>query len=258
MIDLNELLNVAINASSVAYEISKNYRVDSVIKNSLGKDIKTIADEQINIAIIQVLHTTGIPIISEESENNVLDNLNGISWIIDPLDGTYNFSRGYKCAGISISLLVDGIFKIGVVRDIFNNDCYSCVHNQGSFINNKPIQVSEILELENAVLATGFPSGLNYDSDNLLGLVQNIQNFKKIRTIGSASIMLSNVASGIFDVYYEKDIYLWDVAAGLALVSESGGRYCLRNTDEKFKYEVLASNHKLFDVAKKMLFENNY
>ena len=106
MIDLNKLLNVAINASSIAFEISKKYRINSVIKNSIGKDIKTIADEQINIAIIEILQNTGIPIISEESENNVLDNLNGISWIIDPLDGTYNFSRGYKCAGISISLLV--------------------------------------------------------------------------------------------------------------------------------------------------------
>jgi myo-inositol-1(or 4)-monophosphatase len=125
MIDYQELLNIAVIASSNAFEISKKYIADSCIKNSIGKDIKTLADLDMHEAIVSILELTGIPIISEESEKNDIKNLSGISWIIDPLDGTMNFSRGYKCAGISISLIENGIFKIGVIRDIFNNDCFN-------------------------------------------------------------------------------------------------------------------------------------
>ena len=145
--------------------------------------------------------------------------------------------------------------KLGVVRDIFNNDCYSCIYNHGAYLNNVQIRVSEISQLSNSILATGFPSGSNFSTESLLSIVKNIQIFKKIRTIGSASIMLSNVANGIFDVYYEKDIYLWDVAAGLALVEEAGGVYDLRKTEGGLKYEVLASNKKIFKAAKTVLFD---
>jgi myo-inositol-1(or 4)-monophosphatase len=254
MIDFEKLLNIALIASKEAFEISKIYITDSCIKNSIGKDIKTLADQDMHEAIVSILESTGIPIISEESDKNDIKNLHGISWIIDPLDGTMNFSRGYKCSGISISLIENGIFKIGVIRDIFNNDCFSCLYNQGAFLNNIPIKVSETSDFTNAILATGFPSGSNFDTASLFGILQNIQNFKKIRTIGSASIMLSNVASGIFDVYYEKDIYLWDVAAGLALVKEAGGEYLIRKSGNNFKYEVLASNRHLFQLSQKKLF----
>ena len=101
-------------------------------------------------------------------------------------------------------------------------------------------------------MATGFPSDANYDSENLLNLVNNIQNFKKIRAIGSASLMLAYVAEGVFDVYYEKDIFLWDVASGLSLVKEAGGMIYYKKTTG-FKYEVLASNKLLFNKAKELL-----
>ena len=87
---------------------------------------------------------------------------------------------------------------------------------------------------------------------NLFSFIENVQKFKKIRAIGSASLMLAYVAEGVFDVYYEKDIYIWDVASGLSLVKEAGGMIFFKKTNE-FKYEVLASNKLIFDEAKHLL-----
>ena len=112
--------------------------------------------------------------------------------------------------------------------------------------------LSEVSEIKEAILATGFPSGANYQTKDINVFVRNVQLFKKVRAVGSAALMLSYVSAGIFDVYYENDIYLWDVAAGLALVEGAGGRIYYRQ-NSGMKYEVLASNKNIFDQVKSLL-----
>ena len=82
--------------------------------------------------------------------------------------------------------------------------------------------------LEESCLLTGFPVGRKYSKISLNKFIDKFRLFKKIRMIGSAAMSLCFVASGIFDIYYEEDIYLWDVAAGLSLVKESGGKYIIK------------------------------
>ena len=142
---------------------------------------------------------------------------------------------------------------IGVVGDIYNRVIYSSMSEKGTFKNSEKMYVSEIDEIEKATLATGFPSASNYNTDYLLNFVNQIQSFKKIRAIGSASLMLTNVADGVFDAYFEKDIYLWDVAAGLALVLGSGGKVYFKRREGTFKYEVLATNSFIHLEAKAKL-----
>ena len=246
-IDIDELFQIALNAANDAKNSSIKYIIDSKIISHELKDIKTMADIEMNNIIISHLKLTGIPILSEESEKK---HHNGYIWIVDPLDGTLNFSRGYGCYSISISLWNDDTPLIGIVYDIFNNQVYTSKKSKGTFLGTKSLHVSNTNQLQDAILATGFSSGANYHTDSLYGLVKQVQIFKKVRAIGSASIMLSYVASGVFDVYYEKDIYLWDIAAGLSLVKESGGKFIIRKTDDKFKYEVLASNKLLFNECR--------
>ena len=245
------LEKIAENTSKKAYIIAKKFISDAVVLSNNNKDIKTLADEEINQCIINELKSTNIPIISEEINNQNI-NISNQCWIIDPLDGTLNFSRHFPYSSISIALWDNAMPTLGLVKSIFEDSLYTSYINKGTKKNNHYVKVSQISNISNAVLATGFPSGANYESENLLSFVKNIQKFKKIRAIGSASLMLAYVAEGVFDVYYEKDIFLWDVAAGLSLVKEAGGVIFYKKTIG-FKYEVLASNKLIFNKAKELL-----
>jgi fructose-1,6-bisphosphatase/inositol monophosphatase family enzyme len=245
-------IKVAQKAIQNAMKVSENFLENPVILKNEFKDIKTLVDLKINESIIHDLSKSNIPIISEELNYENFE-LPKKCWIIDPLDGTFNFTRKFPVVGISIALFIDGNPVLGIVQDIFNKSTYLSELGSGANKNDFKINVSNISELKNAILATGFPSGTSYESKELFEFVSLVQKFKKIRAIGCASLMLSYVAEGIFDVYYEKDIYLWDVAAGLSLVKESGGEIFYQCTDGKFKYEVLASNKKIFKESKKLL-----
>ena len=216
------MLSIAEKAAEKALKVSSSFLNDPGILKSDFKDIKTIADQKMNECILKELGSTNIRVLSEEKEFPT-NEIPPQCWIVDPLDGTYNFSRKYPCAGISISLFENGAPVLGVVKDIFNNLTYTSLAKKGAYKNKEKMSVSNTSVINDAILATGFPSGASYDTNDLLDFVRNIQEFKKIRAIGSASMMLSHVADGIFDVYYEKDIYLWDVAAGLSLVKEARG-----------------------------------
>ena len=92
----------------------------------------------------------------------------------------------------------------------------------------KKIFVSTVATTQQSVLATGFPVKREYDSGSLNKFINQVQQFKKIRMIGSAALSLAYVASGVYDAYYEEDIMMWDVAAGVALVKAAGGDYFLK------------------------------
>ena len=248
---INKLF-IAKNAAEKAKKIAISFINDPGILKTDFKDIKTLADMRMNECILDELKPTEISIISEEIESYT-SQIPAECWVIDPLDGTFNFCRKYPCASISISLFVNNVPSLGVVKDVFKGITYTSLSKKGAYRNEEKMSVSNIESINDAILATGFPSGASYDTNDLLDFVKNVQEFKKIRAIGSASLMLSHVADGIFDVYYEKDIYLWDVAAGLSLVQEAGGQFLLKKTLGDFKYEVLASNKNLFEKAKELL-----
>lgn len=245
------LEKIAKNTCKKAYIIAKRFISNAVVLSNENKDIKTLADEEINKCIINELKSTDIPIISEEINNQNI-NIHNQCWIIDPLDGTLNYSRQFPCSSISIALWDNSMPVLGLVKNIFDDSLYTSFINKGTKKNNHYVKVSQVSEISNAVLATGFPSGAQYEFENLISFVKNVQKFKKIRAIGSASLMLAYVAEGVFDVYYEKDIFLWDVASGLSLVKEAGGMIFYKKTIG-FKYEVLASNKLIFNKAKELL-----
>jgi myo-inositol-1(or 4)-monophosphatase len=243
--DLNK---IALEAANIGFEIASNYMNNAVIVSSKEKDIKTFADVAVNEAILKVLNKSDIPVFSEEIATSHY-HLPTLCWIIDPLDGTYNFSIGFPFTSISICLWKNEEPIIGVVKNIFNGATYKTEAKGGILSDGRQVKVSEVDTMKNATLATGFPSGTDYSTEHLLEVLSYIQKFKKVRAIGSASLMISNVALGIFDAYYEKDIYLWDVAAGLALIKEAGGKYLLRREPDSFKCEVLATNALIFEEA---------
>ena len=235
-------------ASDTARMLQQNFLSNPEVLNNHGKDIKTEADFAAHEYIVEGLTTTGIPIISEEG-NNTEFNLSDHQWIIDPIDGTFNLSRGFGMSAVSISLWDKGVPVLGVIYNLFSNEVFNSLQQCGSFKSDHKISVSRTKNKNEAVLATGFPSGRDYSKKSLEKFIINVQSYKKIRMLGSAALMLAYVSCGFFDVYYEEDIYIWDVAAGLSLVSEAGGAYVITPGDSVFKYNVIASNNVLIDLV---------
>lgn len=242
---MNNLLPVARNAAAVAAELlHKDFLSDAKVADASGKDIKTMADVAAQDLILAVLSSTGIPVLAEEGEHHAID-LNGLVWLVDPLDGTLNFSRGFPVAAVSIALWEEGKPLLGVVHDIFSGQVFSGLTGHGAWLDEQAMHVSAVDKKSQAVLATGFPSGRNYDTASLLPFVHSVQNYKKVRMLGSAALMLAQVAAGRFDVYEEEDIYLWDVAAGIALVQAAGGSFEIHPGSGPYKYHVRATNGRL-------------
>lgn len=242
---MNDLLPLALKAASAAANLLRTrFAGDAGVVSASGKDIKTCADVAAQEAILAVLGETGIAVLAEEGDLHDVEP-DGLVWLVDPLDGTLNFTRGFPMAAVSVALWDGGRPLLGVVHDVFYGDIYAGVVGREAWLNGDPIRVSSVESRGEAVLATGFPSGRSYESGSLLKFVTAVQEYKKVRMLGSAAMMLAQVTAGRFDAYEEEDIYLWDVAAGVALVSAAGGRCELRPGSGQHQYHVRATNGRL-------------
>lgn len=242
--NLENELSIAINAAIQVGEFILKEK-NKVVLSNLGKDIKLEADKISEKKILQYLSKSKYNVLSEETPEKIIKNKNSdLCWIIDPLDGSFNFYKGIPHTAVSISLWKGMEPLLGVIYDIHHKDLYSGIVGQEINLNGQKISVSNIEEKSRAVLMTGFPTKLDYSGENLKEFIVRIQDFKKIRHIGSAALSLAYVASGKAEAYYEKDIMLWDVAAGLALVKAAGGDVDFKKT-KGYQLEVFASNGKI-------------
>ncbi len=238
-----DLLDIAVTAAMQAGIIlRKHFTLNAGIASVRGRDIKTEADKAADVAILKVLSPTGYSILSEESGSKSLSELDASCWIIDPLDGTFNFVRGFPACCVSVSLWEKMNPLLGVIYDFANDQLYSGMVGSWAFCNGLPLQVSSVNSLTQAVLATGFPTSRDFSDIALLNTIRRIQMFKKIRMIGSAALSLAYVSAGIVDAYHEEDIWLWDVAAGLALVRAAGGDFTISQIKPSFQLDVYAYN----------------
>ncbi|ECZ1525295.1 inositol monophosphatase, partial [Campylobacter coli] len=189
-----------------------------------GKDIKLQADLESEKIICEILtNAFPYPILSEESYKISNEEKKGIYWVVDPLDGSLNFSQDIPLCCISIALYENNKPILGVIYDFYRDEIFSGIVGVGAWLNDKKIIPSDnIKDKSQAILATGFSSYMNYDKDGLMEFISNIQEFKKIRLLGSAALSLAYVACGRIDAYYEKDIAIWDVAAGIAILESLG------------------------------------
>lgn len=166
-------------------------------------------------------------------------------WIIDPLDGTTNYLRGYPCFGVSIGLEIEGEMQIGVVYHPILDELFHGENGKGAFLNGNRLHVSRVDTLDRSFLCTGFPYVLREDPDLYLSYFREfaIRSFA-IRRPGSAVLDLCYLAAGRFDGFWELRLHAWDVAAGSLIITEAGGKVTdLRGQPFRvFSDEILASN----------------
>lgn len=228
---LAELVETAKRACYAASDIFSEPGCNKVV--SLKHDLKSEADRKADEAIELALRETGIPILSEESKRarDIVEDTR--IWIVDPLDGTVNFESNIPMYCVSIGFWENRQPVFGVVYDCVSGEMYSGGRNFPTNCVDTHCVPSIISKPEEAILATGFPSGGDFDSESLSAFVKRIQRFRKIRLLGSAALSLAWVARGRLDGYREEGIYLWDIAAGVSLVLGAGGSVVMEDLDWK-------------------------
>jgi myo-inositol-1(or 4)-monophosphatase len=182
------------------------------------------------------------------------------NWVIDPLDGTTNFIHGTPPVAVSIALIEDEKPVLGVIYEIWMKEAFYAWKGGPAFLNGNPIRVSETAKVTDSLIATGFPY---QNFDRIEGFMDTIQYFftntHGVRRLGSAATDLAYVACGRYDGFYEYNLNPWDVAAGIIIVAQAGGKVTdfKGGNDYLFGREIVASNgtmHAEFqhDVARLM------
>ena len=238
--NLNELKNLAVDAARQAGDFLNQSKLEKKeVYKEEGRDIKLIIDQDTEKLIRASLLGTNIPILGEEYGGDIAD---GKYWVIDPIDGTANYFRGLDECCVSIALMENDEALIGVIYNFNNDQMYTAIKDQGAFLNNTKISVSDIASKDKASITTGFPASETVESS--MNFLHDLKGWKKVRMFGSAALSCAYVASGKCDYYAEKGVYLWDIAAGICLVKEAGGCADFKLIDKE-RYEVVFSNNLL-------------
>ena len=240
-------LEIALAAGKVALSTWASLRnKNNNVLSSVGRDIKLTNDIVLQRAIVEAIsQRSNLPILAEEA-NAFVPEKNSLTWIVDPLDGTYNCHRGIPFFSTSIALCrgLDPI--IGVVVDLPHERIIVGEVGRGCRDNNLDTKVSNTQNINESILSTGFPIAAEFSEFALSRYIEMIRNFKKIRMLGSAALALAYVATGQVDAYYEQNSNVWDVAAGIALVKSAGGRVHIRTDDlNPLRVSVTADNGRI-------------
>lgn len=219
LIDAIEYAHKAGNIQ-LGYFRSKHLHIDTKLNQS---DIVTDADKASEDIVIESIHEKypSHSILSEECGAKKRDS--DYEWVIDPLDGTTNFTSGLPQFSVSIGIKYKGETIVGVVFAPYLHELFHAVKGEGAFLNGVPISVSDKTDLAQSVVCTGFPVDKGTNSDNNLDNVERVLPLVRgLRRLGSAAIDISYVAAGILDAFWELNLHEWDVCAGLLIAREAG------------------------------------
>lgn len=222
-------------------------------------NLVTEADKAAEKAIVKVLqrHLPDHGILAEES-GELGDTTSRYLWAIDPLDGTTNFAHQYPFSASSVGLLIDGVPQVGAVFNPILDELFRAAKGLGATRNRKPISVSQTTTLERSLTITGFAYDRRETTDN------NYKEFCQIcylaqgvRRSGCASMDLCSIACGRADGYWERGLSPWDIAAGIVVLEEAGGKVTAYNGSpfDMSSGKILATNGKIHDLMSKALIE---
>ena len=209
-------------------------------------DFVTSADkrtEKILIEELQKAHPE-YGIITEET--GIINKSNTKNrWIIDPIDGTFNFMNGIPQFAISVGYEEENEIKCGVIFNPIMNEMFCAEKGNGAYLNNSRIRVSKKNKIKDALIVTGGPKGSSKIKDKIFSEYINVSNnVSNVRKFGSAALDMSYVACGRFDGYWQRELNYWDIAAGIIILKEAGGFVDFFEDDSStpLKKNILASN----------------
>ena len=202
------------------------------------KDFVTNADKKVEQALIKELSKKKYSIISEEVGSIIKENNNDF-WIIDPIDGTINFLHGIPHFCISLAFASNNEIISGVIFDPIKNEMFYGEKNSGAFFNNQRIRVSKKNNLDDCLFAS-----------NLAG-VKNID--VNLRVSGSAALDLAYVASGRLDGFFQRKLNIWDIAAGILILTEAGGKISPVDIKKIKNQSIIAASETIYKDLSNLL-----
>jgi myo-inositol-1(or 4)-monophosphatase len=227
--DLASLRAVAVEAAwagSRALEPFVRDRVVLEVETKSANDFVTRADLASERAISEVIRSR-FPkhrILGEEEEGG--ESLGGEVplWVVDPLDGTTNFIRGFPMYAVSVACTLEGRPVAGAVLDVARNELFEASRGGGCSCSGRALRVSGRAGLEGALIATGFPFRRRHRTEAFLASFRSVfSRVADVRRAGAAALDLASVAAGRLDGFWEEGLGPWDIAAGGLLVEEAGG-----------------------------------
>lgn len=257
---LSHITLIAVEAALMAGDLLRTgYGSHLTISSKEGKhNLVTNYDTKAEKAILDFIsdQVDDSHFLAEES-GSVGKDLGGIYWIIDPLDGTVNFAHEIPIFSVSIAASMNGVVQSGVIYQPMTHELFVAEKGKGAFLNGKKIKVSDVFHIESAILATGFPYNL---AQNPFHCIDHFVDILKlgipVRRMGSAAIDLAYTAAGRFEGFFEVALSPWDVAAGVLLIQEAGGKVSHWDGtpfDIHSKETIFASNGHIHDAMASIL-----
>lgn len=214
---------------------AENFDIFKSAENKGSNELVSYVDKEAERMLVQgleaILPEAGF--ITEEGTTNKTNP--ALTWIIDPLDGTTNFMHQLPIYAISVALRHDHEFVVGVVHELNRNECFHAAKGYGAYVNQKRISVSKAKQVTEALVVTGFPYSMDDKADRYMKVIRDFQlTTHGVRRLGSAATDMAYVAAGRLDGYFEFNIKIWDIAAGVCILNEAGGK----TTDFKGNFDT--------------------
>lgn len=246
-------VSAALSAGAIIYK--NRFNISKISYKDNKKSILTNIDLQAEKIIIQYIkkHFPHHSILSEEKGS--IEKNSQVQWIIDPLDGTANYSQAIPFYCVSIAVSIDGIIKLGVIYDPIHQELFIAEQSRGARLNNKKIAVSTTKKLNDALSGYGFGVGGKINK-NFATLHQAT---RKTRVLGSTALALCYVACGRLDIYSIDSINVWDIAAGTFIAKQAGAHVFGFNTqtqdnqrNKKITNLIVSNEYLHRQIAKKI------
>lgn len=221
-------------------------KVKDISYKTLPTNLVTEVDKKSEEIIIEILlkDFPDFDVLAEESGSSSTKN-SEYMWVIDPLDGTTNYTHSLPIFSVSIGLVKGNDVIAGVIYDPTRDHLFHAELGKGAYLNSKKLHVSKVKDVKKALLVTGFPYNIEQNPDYCFErFIKMTSESRAVRRLGSAAIDFAYIAAGIFDGFWEVKLNPWDIAAGYLLVKEAGGKVTNFVSEEGDIYnkQVLASN----------------
>lgn len=258
-----ELLDVALRAAAAAVELIHTRRPTSfgVVAKSTATDLVTEMDTASEALIRSTItaRRPGDTIVGEEGGEQAASvegtARTGVTWYVDPIDGTTNYVYDHPGYNVSIAAAVAGRTLVGVVADPTHARTYSAVRGGGARCNEVPLVLGAPAELDRALVATGFAYDASRRGRQGRVVAELLPRVRDIRRMGAAAMDLCSVAAGRVDAYYEAGLAIWDFAAGALIAEEAGIRVGSLDGGPARPESVLAAHPELFEPLRELLVE---
>lgn len=250
------VMEISMKTGSYIKEKQKHLQASDIVQKAQF-DWVTNVDKRAEEILVDALQII-VPEAGFITEENTIARENKeYMWVIDPIDGTSNYAHKLPWYCISIALQRHKETVLGVVYDPNQQECFYAVKGQGAFLNGQPISTSTISDLQNAMLATGFPNDKYGQIDAYLQCMKSLLlECRTIRRMGSAALDICYVACGRFEGFYEYGLKLWDIAAAQLIAQEAGAIISNYGGTQPFVFdkEIIVSNSLIYNSFQQKIY----